>query len=168
MARRAGRSDADEPDPYEQAAARLEGDRRSRDLGDPIPVLPPGLATPLPDRRKMRRTLYLIGAVLLVLIIGRLTARSRSPDLAANCTKLQIFVDPGQVKQGAGVSWSATGGSGRTIAVRLAAKQVSRPDTVLRNCKATGKFLVPVPPGRYQLEVRDGTTSATVPLTVTS
>ena len=166
-ARRWRRPDREEPDAYERAAHRLDADRRSRELGDPIPVLPPGLATPLPDRRKMRRTLYLLGAVLLVLILGRLTARSRAPELPPNCSKLQVAVEPTQVRQGGGVSWSATGPSGRAVTLGIGNRRVSRPDTVLTDCKATGKFLVPVGPGTYDVTLRVGGDSATARLTVT-
>lgn len=157
----------DEPDPYEQAAARLEAERRSRDLGDPIPDLPPGLTAPLPDRRKMRRTLYLIGAVLLILIVGRLTARSRAPQLAADCTRLQIAITPGEVRRGHAVNWSATGPSGRPITVAIGGRRVSTDRTTLTGCTATGKFLVAVGPGRYQVTLDDGAGSATAPLSVT-
>lgn len=157
----------DEPDPYEQAAARLDAERRSRDLGEPIPALPPGLAAPLPDRRKMRRTLYLIGAVLLILIVGRVTARSHAPDLTASCTKVQLAITPSKVHRGRAVTWSATGPSGRVITLTIGGRQVSADGTTLTSCKATGKFLVPVGPGRYDVTLRAGSETATRRLSVT-
>ncbi len=162
-----GRGGRDEADPYEAAAARLDADRRSRDLGDPIPALPPGLATPMPDRRKMRRTLYLIGAVLLILIVGRVTARSHAPELAASCTKVQLAINPSAVHSGRAVTWSATGPSGRAITLTVGDRQVSPDRTTLTGCKATGKFLVPVGPGRYDVTLRAGSATATARLSVT-
>lgn len=164
MARR--QRGADGSDPYEQAAARLEADRRSKELGDPMPVLPPELATAMPDRRRMRRTLYLVGGVLLILVVGRIGAGSRAPSLPASCSKLQIAVSPAEARQGGGVTWSATGPPGQAISVSIGGRQVSRPSTALVDCKATGKFVVPVGPGRYDLTVRSGVSTATARLIV--
>lgn len=162
----ARRRDPEEPDAFERAAQRIDADRRGRELGDPIPVLPPGLAVPLPDRRKMRRTLYLVGGLLVVLVVGQLTARSRGPSLPASCSTLRIAVKPAEVRQGAGVSWSAAGPAGRTITVTLGGKLVSRSGAALADCKASGSFLVQLGPGRYELMVRDGANSATARLVV--
>ena len=153
MARRG--SDGERPDAYERAAQRIDADRRSRNLGDPIPVPPPGLGARMPDRRKMRRTLYLIGGLLVLLVVGQITARSRDPELPASCTTLRLAVDPTEVRQGRAVSWSATGPSGRSISVTVGGKQVSPPGTTLANCTATGKFVLPaLPPGRHDVTVR--------------
>jgi hypothetical protein len=158
----------DEPDAYERAAQRIDADRRSRELGDPIPVLPPGLATPLPDRRKMRRTLYLIGVLLVVLVVGRLAASSHAPELARSCTTLQIAVSPTEVRPGAGVKWSVTGPSGRPITVTVGGKRVSRPGIALADCRAAAAFLVPtLAPGEYKITVSDGSGSSSARMTVT-
>ena len=169
--RRRSSQEGDQPDSFERAAERLDADRRSRELGEPIPVGPPGLATALPDRRRMRRTLWVVAGALVLLVIGRVATRSPAPALPASCTASRIAVQPTEAPRGGAVRWSATGPSGRAITVTLDGRQVSTPGTVLRGCRAAARFLVPLGPGRREvrlLDTRTGDVRATARLTVTS
>lgn len=165
------RRPADEPpDPYEIAVHRIESDRRSREMGDPMPALPPGLDVPLPGRR-MHRTIWLLAGALVLLVVGRLATSSRTPTLAADCTRAQFKLSSSEVRTGGPVRWSATGPADTPVEVRVDQRRTSEPGITLAGCKASGAFLlVGVAAGKHTVSLlnsRTGSRLAAAALTVT-
>lgn len=150
----------DSPDFYERSLRRIDEDRRNREMGEPMPA-PPSLDAPLPTRR-LRRTLLLIAAALVILVLGRAATQSRSPKLAASCTKLALKLSAAEVRTGAVLRWSATGPAGTPITVALDGKAVSRPGIALVKCAASDGFITGATPGRHAVTLVDGRTGTVV------
>ena len=146
------------PDPYEVAAARISAQRRGREMGEPVPELPPGTGTALPSN-KLRRLLVLLAAALVVLAIGGVVRAGQSPG-GCDSTKLELRDD--SVEQGEVARWQASGKGVADLELRVAGAVPARGGHTGSGCSASGFFTVDSPPGSYPVTLVDPGAGAAV------
>jgi hypothetical protein len=133
-------------DPHELAAARLRGGL------EPFEPLPPD---PRPIDRK-RLLLYVLVGVVVVGVLRDGLGRG-APAVHGSCTKPAFALDRSEVGQYGVVKWSVAGPSGARVVITA--------DTVtpatgrllgplpLKQCRASGRFGVPLSDGDHVLRV---------------
>lgn len=181
----------DRLDAYEEAAARLEGRRRGRDVGIPGGVIG-DLDVRLPRLRTRPLLVAFVIAAVAFVVIGSLS--SRPPELAADCTTPALRLSQEQARPDAPVRWAIAGpATGRfvltldvaavTVGADGAPRYQPRPGAAAAQakpltpvvspagCRADGIFVTGASPGEhtvtlFRLTGVGGTEVASRPLTV--
>ncbi len=144
------------PDPFEQVAERIEAGRK------PFEALPP-------DPRRIDRKrliMYVVVGALLVAVLRDGLGRP-APPVQGSCAKPGFALDRVEVTEGAVIKWSVAGPSGSQVVITA---DTTSPETgrllgpvPVKDCKASGRFGVPLPDGDHVLRVfllnADGSTT---------
>jgi hypothetical protein len=151
-----GRRHRDQPDASEQAAARL---RAGLEPFEPLP----------PDPRPINRKKLLLYVFLGVLVVGVLRdgLGRGAPSVDGSCTRPAFALDRSEVGQYGVVKWSVAGPTGAQVVITADTTTTSTGRLLgplpLKQCKASGRFGVPLSDGDHVLRVfllgTDGATS---------
>jgi hypothetical protein len=136
----------DPPDPHELAAERLRGGL------EPFEPLPSGLARF--DRKRL--VLFVIMGGLMVAILRDGIGRG-APPVDGSCTKPGFAFDRSSVRVDGAVKWAVAGPTGSAVIVTADSESAGVGRLVgpvaLKDCKASGRFGVPLTDGNHVLRV---------------
>lgn len=136
----------DAPDLHEQAASRMRAGL------EPFEPLPPD---PRPVDRKRLLFFILVGVVVVGVLrdgLGR-----GAPAVHGSCTKPAFALDRSEVGQYGVVKWSVAGPTGDQVVITADAASAASGRLLgpvpLKQCKASGRFGVPLSDGNHVLRV---------------
>ena len=146
----------DRPDQHELAAERM-----AAGLG-PFEPLPETLRR---FDRKRQVLLFLLGAIALLLYRGAQTGGP--PSASGSCTRPAFDFDHTSVRYYGTVRWSVAGPAGSSVVITADSASVTTGrlagPVALKDCRAQGRFGVPLPDGTHLIRVflvsGDGTTT---------